>query len=128
MPDGNGGGVIKDLVESGLGYIWFVLLALWGGTANYVNRIRRAKTAFSFVELVGEWTISGFAGLITAYVCAYMGMDFYMTAALAGISGHMGGRSIFIMEKYFQDKFYWKPQNGAAPKSESEEKWPGGDK
>lgn len=128
MPDGNGGHFIKHLVESGLGYAWFILLALWGGTASYINRIRNSKVRFSFVELVGELTISGFAGLMTALVCNYMGFDLYLTAALAGISGHMGGRSIFILEKHLQSRFYWKPQNGDAPKDEPSEKWPGGGK
>jgi len=102
MPDGQGGSnIIKMLVDAGLGYLWFIFLAIWGGTVSYINRVRKTKTPFSLVELVGEWAISGFAGLITAYLCAEMGMSFYMTAALTGISGHMGGRAIFIMEKWF---------------------------
>ncbi len=116
MPDGqNGAGILKTLIEQGLGYLWFVVLALWGGTASYINRVRKTKSPFSFIELVGEWTISGFAGLMTAFVCAEMGLSFYLTAALAGVSGHMGGRAIFIMERWAQTKMYWKPENGAAP-------------
>lgn len=116
MPDGQGGSnIIKMLVDAGLGYLWFIFLAIWGGTVSYINRVRKAETPFSLVELFGEWAISGFAGLITAYLCAEMGMSFYMTAALTGISGHMGGRAIFIMEKWFQHRLYWKPENGQAP-------------
>jgi len=116
MPDGQGGSnIIKMLVDAGLGYLWFIFLAIWGGTVSYINRVRKTKTPFSLVELVGEWAISGFAGLITAYLCAEMGMSFYMTAALTGISGHMGGRAIFIMEKWFQHRIYWKPENVQAP-------------
>jgi len=116
MPDGQGGSnIIKMLVDAGLGYLWFIFLAIWGGTVSYINRVRKTKTPFSLVELVGEWAISGFAGLITAYLCAEMGMSFYMTAALTGISGHMGGRAIFIMEKWFQHRIYRKPENGQAP-------------
>lgn len=130
MPDGQGGGLIKLLVDAGLGYVWFILLAMWGGTVNYVNRVRKARLPFSLVELFGEWTISGFTGLITAYFCAEMGMTFYMTAALTGIAGHMGGRAIFIMEKWLQAKLYWRPEDGKAPKSEKDEEYPssGGDK
>lgn len=36
---------------------------------------RKNKLPFSLVELFGEWAISGFAGLITAYLCAEMGTE-----------------------------------------------------
>jgi hypothetical protein len=125
MPDGNGGGIIKIMVDAGLGYLWFIFLAIWGGTVNYINRVRRSKSPFSLIELFGEWTVSGFSGLITAYFCAEMGMTFYMTAAMAGIAGHMGGRAIFIMEKWMQVKLGWKPeQDNTAPTSSKDEEYP----
>lgn len=113
MPDGQKGAtIIQQLLDMGLGYLWFFVLALWGGTVSYINRVRKMKTAFSLVELIGEWSISGFVGLITAYICAEMGFSFYMTAALTGIAGHMGGRAIFILEKWFHQKAFWMPSNG----------------
>jgi len=113
MPDGNGGGVIKALVDAGLGYAWFALLAVWGGTVNYIRRVRRNNQKFSIVELVGEWTISAFAGVITALLCSEMGMSLYATSALAGIAGHMGGRAIFLIEIMLQSKvgIIQKPQD-----------------
>jgi len=90
---------IKTIVENGAGYLWFVFLAIWGGTASYVSRLKKSKGCFSLVELLGEWTISGFSGIITAYVCNHFELEFFMTAALAGMAGHMGGRSIFLIEK-----------------------------
>jgi hypothetical protein len=107
MPDGQGGGFIRamiDLLQPHLAYAWFVLLALWGGTANYISRVRSKKLPFSVVELIGEWSISGFAGLITAYLCVHMGMPFPLTAVCTGISGHMGGRAIYLIEQYFIKK------------------------
>lgn len=122
MPDGQGGSnIIKMLVDAGLGYLWFVFMAIWGGTASYISRVRKTKKPFSLVELVGEWAISGFAGLITAYLCAEMGMSFYVTAALTGISGHMGGRAIFIIENWIQYRLRWKPENDQAPFSTSKD-------
>ncbi len=107
MPDGNGGGNIRALVEwiqPHLAYGWFVLLALWGGTANYISRVRTKGLPFSVVELIGEWSISGFAGLCTAYLCVYLEMPFPLIAVCAGISGHMGGRAIYLLEQYFVKK------------------------
>lgn len=89
---------ISFLDGFGLSWVWVLLLAVWGGTASYIARVRRMKTPFSVVELVGEWTISGFAGVVTGYLCVAADFPPYMTLAFAGISGHMGGRAITMME------------------------------
>lgn len=91
--------IIKIASEQ-LGYIWLVILAIWGGTASYLSRIKQRKLPFSMVELIGEWMISGFSGLLTAYVCAEGGLSWHMTAFFTGIAGHLGGRGIFLMEAY----------------------------
>ena len=91
-------GLIK-LITDNLMYGWFVLMAFWGGTANYISRRNRDKTPFSVIELVGEWSVSGFSGLVTAYVCTDMGLSFALTSAAAGIGGHMGGRAIYLIEQ-----------------------------
>lgn len=106
MPDGqNGHNIFKALIDGGMGYVWFALLALWGGTVSYISRVRRDNAPFSFVELVGEWTISAFAGIMTALICQEMGFSLILTSALAGISGHMGGRAIYMMEQFVCMKF-----------------------
>lgn len=84
---------------TGLGFIWFFLMAVWGGTANYVSRLRKSKAPFSIMELIGEWSVSAFAGIITAFICYELEFSFYATAALAGIAGHMGGRAIGMLEQ-----------------------------
>ncbi|MCY1310560.1 LydA holin phage, holin superfamily III [compost metagenome] len=57
------------------------------------------KIPFSLVELIGEWTISSFAGIVVAYLCLAAGAPFYITAAFAGVAGHMGGRAIELLER-----------------------------
>jgi hypothetical protein len=106
------GPVLKHLIDMGLGYTWFLLLAIWGGTANYIARRKTDKLPFSIVELIGEWAISGFAGIITVLICQEMQLSAMLTAAAAGIAGHMGGRSIFIIEKAFQRRLGLKGSNG----------------
>lgn len=97
-------GEFKQLTEAAGSYLVFIILAIWGGTANYVSRRKNDSLPFSFVELVGEWTISGFAGLVTVLLCQEFGLSNYLTYAAAGIAGHMGGRSIFILEQMFTRK------------------------
>lgn len=86
-------------IAENLAYGWFVMLALWGGTANYLSRQRRDKLPFSVIELIGEWSISGFSGIVTAYICVDLDLSFALTAAAAGIAGHMGGRAVYVMEQ-----------------------------
>ncbi len=102
MDDGQWSGFIKDWFYQGwLGYVWFMVLAVWGGTASYISRLKRQHTPFSLVELIGEWSISGFSGLVTALICVNYEFPFEMTAAFAGIAGHMGGRGIQLLEDKF---------------------------
>lgn len=105
MPSGELPGFFQKIIDGGIGYIWFVLLAVWGGTVNYLSRLKENESIkFSFVELIGEWAISGFAGLLTAYVCIEMKFSWHMTAFFTGIAGHLGGRAIFIFENYVKSK------------------------
>lgn len=98
--------LITKLLESGLGYIWFILLAIWGGTVNYIGRIKQGSVkSFSCTELVGEWAVSGFSGLLTAFICIELGMSWHMTAFFTGITGHLGGRAIYMLENYAKKQF-----------------------
>jgi hypothetical protein len=96
--------VIKQLLDAGAGYIWFLFLAVWGGTVNYIARRKSDKSPFSVVELIGEWVISGFSGLITAFICQEMEISFMYTAVAAGIAGHMGGRGIYMIERFIHKR------------------------
>lgn len=98
--------MINKVLETGIGYLWFIMLALWGGTVNYLSRLKQgAVESFSFIELIGEWTISGFAGLLTAYICVEFEMSWTMTAFFTGVSGHLGGRAIYMLENYVKQHF-----------------------
>jgi NhaP-type Na+/H+ and K+/H+ antiporter len=111
MIDGGGeqlqqaGSWLSRLAGPNGGYFWLVILALWGGTASYISRLKQNRgMAFSLAEWVGELTISGFAGLIMAYLCAEMHMSWYMTAVATAITGHMGGRALFMIEIFIRGR------------------------
>jgi hypothetical protein len=87
------------------GFVWLLILAIWGGTANYLNRLKNSKQPFKLVELLGEWTVSGFAGMLTAYLCIELGTSWQVMCFCAGISGHMGGRAIYLFEAKFKKLF-----------------------
>lgn len=102
MPDGTN--LFRQLIETGVVWIWFIVLAMWGGTANYISRIRKDNMKFSTVELIGEWTISGFAGVTTGFLCMEYGMSLNMTFVMVAIAGHAGGRAIFLLEQLSQNR------------------------
>ena len=97
--------LLGQIVTTGAGYVWFVVLAAWGGTVNYIRRVKSKETKFNIYELVGEWSISAFAGVVTALICQEMDISPLMTYALVAISGHLGGRSIDTFEAMFSSKF-----------------------
>lgn len=99
------GSWLSRLAGPGGGYIWLVILALWGGTASYISRLKQNHgMAFSLAEWIGELTISGFAGLIMAYLCTEMHMSWYLTAVATAITGHMGGRALFMIEIFIRSR------------------------
>lgn len=122
--DGHGGSwlsqrFIEFIQSTGLTYVWLLLLAVWGGTASYLGRLRKQNLPFSIAELLGEWVISGFAGVITAYLCLWAGFDYMVTFAMAGVAGHMGGRAIALIEQgvvgWFKTKWPWGKVNEDKP-------------
>ena len=88
-----------------LTYGWVVLLAALGGVASFVRKLRAGVVrSWNLAELAGEIVVAGFTGIITFFLCEAAGIDRMMTAALVGISGHMGSRALFMLEKLLEDR------------------------
>lgn len=82
-------------------YGWVTALAMWGGIVNFMRKRADGHTrAFNFTEFVGEIVTSAFAGVLTFWLCESAGISGLVTAALVGISGHMGSRAIFQFEQW----------------------------
>ncbi|MDD2885284.1 MAG: phage holin family protein [Dechloromonas sp.] len=87
-------------------YVWVIVLSLWGGVSGYVRKMKLGLISrFSFVELIGEIVLSGFVGVVTFWLCEWSGINPLLSAALIGISSHMGSRAIFMMET-IADHYY----------------------
>lgn len=85
-------------------FLMIVILAVWGGLINYLSRVRSAAKTFSWGELVFESAISAFAGLLIGLMAFSFDVNIYMCWALAGISGHAGGRTVFFLDKFWGDR------------------------
>jgi hypothetical protein len=87
-----------------LTYAWVIFLSMFGGVANFIVKMKEGKVrAFNITELIGDLFISAFAGIITFYLCQAAGFGNTLTAALVGISGHMGGRAIHMFERFMEN-------------------------
>ena len=86
-------------------YAWVALLSFWGGCANYVAKVRKGESRFNLLEIFGEMIVSGFAGVMTFYICAASHTPEVVTAVAVGISGHMGARVITQIERWITNKF-----------------------
>lgn len=88
-------------------YGWVLLLAAFGGTVNFARKMREGHTrAVNITEFIGEIITSGFAGLLTFWLCEWQNISPLLTAILVGISGHMGSRAIFGMEKMAERRYF----------------------
>lgn len=89
-----------------LTYLWVMGLAAFGGVVNFSRKMRDGTArAFNLTEFIGEIVTSSFAGLLTFWLTESAGMDKMISAVFIAISGHMGSRAIFMIEKFFESKF-----------------------
>ena len=88
-----------------LTYGWVAVVAMWGGAASYIRRIRLGLTTqFSFTEFIGELVTSSFFGIITFWLCEASNINPLLTAAFVGMSGHMGSRFMFLVSSFITSK------------------------
>ncbi len=100
-------GAGKDPLDFPLQQYAFLLgVALLGGLVSWYSKVRSgAVHAWNLMHLIGELATSAFAGLIAFWLCAWLGTPPLITAALVGISGHMGTRAIATFEGWAARRF-----------------------
>lgn len=81
-------------------YAWVTILSVLGGFVSFAGKVREGRARpFNIVELVGELVTSFFVGVLTFYLCEAAGISQLITAGVVGISGHMGTRALFLLER-----------------------------
>lgn len=89
-----------------LTYAWVVVLSCWGGAVSFYRKMKQGHARpFNVMELVGELFTSAFAGVLTFWMCEFAEIAPLVSAALVGVSGHMGSRSIAQFEQWAADRF-----------------------
>ena len=104
-------------------YAWVLGLSIWGGIVNYIRRLKLGKAQpFSVIELIGELSISAFSGIITFYLCEASNINQLLTAAIVGMAGHMGSRTIFLIEVFIQERVLPSARGRLAQEQTTEER------
>jgi hypothetical protein len=76
-------------------YGFMLGVAVIGGLVSFYGKVRRKEVeALSVMHLIGEIATSAFAGLLTFWVCEYLGIQQILTAPIVGVSGHLGAKAI----------------------------------
>lgn len=84
-----------------LTYLWVIAIASWGGIVSFYRKMKSGRARpFNFVEFIGEITTSAFVGVMTFWLCEAAAINPFVSAALIGISGHMGSRAIWQLERW----------------------------
>lgn len=86
-------------------YAWVFILSMAGGVVSFARKMRDGVVrAFNLTEFIGELFTSAFAGLLTFFLCEWSGVSPLLSAVLIGISGHMGSRAIFGIERWAEKR------------------------
>lgn len=81
-------------------------MSLMGGFVNWYGRVKAGHArVFNFVEIIGEFVVSGFVGLGVFMAMVGVGFDIGISAPAAGVGGHMGTRLLFLLERYTEKRF-----------------------
>jgi NhaP-type Na+/H+ and K+/H+ antiporter len=86
-----------------LTYLWVFLLSAAGGFVSFMRKVQLGVSRWcNLMEFLGELVTAAFVGVLTFWLCEAAGMSPLLTAALVGVTSHMGTRAIFLIEKMAQ--------------------------
>lgn len=86
-------------------YLWVIGLSTIGGFVSFMRKVREGNAKFiNITELIGEIVTAGFAGVLTFWLCEAADIAPLVSAAMVGVSGHMGSRVIMQLEVWLSKK------------------------
>jgi hypothetical protein len=98
-------------------YVWVFVWSAFGGIVSFIQKVKAGHArVFNLAEFVGELCTSAFVGLLTFWLCQSQGISPLNTAIAVSISGHMGTRALFMLEKNLERRVFSKtPDKDAQP-------------
>lgn len=87
-------------------YLLFALIGLFGGLVARLQYWAGGQHPHcwrcAFFRLSVDMMTSGFCGVLALWLSAEFDLSGVLTAFIAGISGHMGSRALFLIERVIQ--------------------------
>lgn len=84
-------------------YLLFALIGLMGGLVArlqyWASNERPHCWKCALVRLTADLLTSGFCGILMFWIAVHFEWSGVIAAALAGICGHMGSRTLFLIER-----------------------------
>jgi hypothetical protein len=74
-------------------------MTMLGGFAGWYVKVRKGESKVSVFALIGEMAVSSLAGFGAFFICDWLGGPIGVAAAIAGMTGYMGGRALEAAEK-----------------------------
>lgn len=103
-------------LATALTWLWVIGLSLLGGFVSFIQKLKTGHVrAWNLTEFVGELATSAFVGILTFKACNWLNWDSSLTAAVVGITSHMGSRALFKAEEKFS---VWADSKFPTPKGE----------
>ena len=103
----------KDPTSIGyLTYLWVFGLATLGGMVSFMQKVQAGRAKYSLLNVLAEVLRSAFVGVITFLICQYYDFNQMLTAALVGVSGHMGSKALILLEDYFMHMMKFRAEGG----------------
>ncbi len=89
----------------------YAMILMLGALGGLVNRLQKLAGVTNppplkvvAVRILADMITSGFCGLLAFWICEHFMIPPLLTAAVIGISGHMGSRVLFLAEKILSNK------------------------
>lgn len=76
-----------------------LVMSFWGGLVSFLIKVRSGALACSIRDFVFEIVICLFAGSIIFMLCVGAGIPMTLCGGLAGLGGHYGARTLFLLKK-----------------------------
>lgn len=87
-----------------LTYAWVIFLSCWGGLVRFLGKNKNLSWKQATLSLLVDLITSAFVGVVTFLFCQHAQMDVFLSAALVGVSGHMGSRAIWMIESIIEKR------------------------
>lgn len=87
---------VENWVAQNLPFLYAMVLSLWGGFVQYVNRVRTGEQ-WSWFAMYLDLVVCTFVGTLAFFVCQAVNITGWSAAVVIAVTAHEGTRAIGMM-------------------------------